>query len=163
VEFQKILHQQNQLENSIYRELEEKITHDKAARHLNKLLSDSKDTIQEQELLLAKTENSYGSRLLESEQLNLLISQERPGLEELVRASIAKGQEMDEIQRETKKHETAIERKRIKFTALNKIIEEVIRPIGSRTRISRRIVESRAYSRHTSPDPGPRATAVVSS
>jgi len=129
VEFHKFLYQQNQLENSIYRELEEKITHDKAARYLNKLLSDSKDTTQEQELLLVKTENSYGSKLLESEQLNSLVSHERTGLEELVRANIAKGQEMDEIQKEIEKHETAIERKRIKFTALNKIIDEVIRSI----------------------------------
>jgi len=125
-EFRKFLDQQNQLENSIYKKLEEKISHDKAARYLNKLLSDSKDTMQEQELLLAKTENSYGSKLLESEQLNSLVSHDRTGLEELVQTNIAKEQEIDEIQKEIKQHETAIERKRVKFTAMNKVIDEVI-------------------------------------
>lgn len=124
-EFAKFLNQQNQLENTIYRQLEEKVTHDKAARYLNKLLLDSKETMQEQELLLAETENSYGSELLELEQLNSQVSHERLEFGELVQSNAAKGKEIDEIQKETKKHDAMIERKRVKILALNNIIEEV--------------------------------------
>lgn len=125
-EFAKFLSQQNELENTIYSKLEEKVTHDKAARYLNKLLLDSKETIQEQELLLAETENSCGRKLLEFEQLNSQVPHEKRELEELVQNNAARGKEIDEFQKETKKHDTTIERKRVKLFALNKTIDEVI-------------------------------------
>lgn len=124
-EIAKFLSQQNELEDTIYRKLEEKVTHDKTARYLNKLLLDSKETMQERELLLVETENSYASKLLELEQLNLQISHEKAELGELVQSNAARGTEIDEVEKETKKHDTAIERKRVKFLALNKAIEEV--------------------------------------
>lgn len=124
-EFAKFLNQQTELENKIYSKLEEKVAHDKAARYLNKLLSDSKETMQEQELLLVETENSYGSQLLEVEQLNLQVSHEKTELVELVQSNAAKAKEIDEIEKETKKHDTAIERRRVKFLAVNKTVEEV--------------------------------------
>lgn len=125
-EFAKFLNKQNELENTIYSKLEEKVAHDKAARYLNKLLVDSKERIQEQELSLVETENFYGKKLLELEQLNVQISHEKAELEELLQNNDIKGKEIDEIQKEIKKHDTTIERKRIKIINLNKTIEEVI-------------------------------------
>lgn len=125
-EFAKFLNKQNELENTIYSKLEDKVAHDKAARYLNKLLVDSKERIQEQELSLVETENSYGKKLLELEQLNAYISHEKVELEELLQSNDAKGKEIDEIQKEIKKYDTTIERKRIKIITLNKTIEEVM-------------------------------------
>lgn len=124
-EFTKFLNKQNELENTIYSKLEEKVVHNKAARYLNKLLLDSKETIQEQELLLVETENSYGKKLLELEQLNSYKSHEKMEFEELLQSNNKKGKEIDEIQKEIKKYDTTIERKQIKVISLNKIIEEV--------------------------------------
>jgi len=81
--------------------------------------------MQEQELLLVETENLYGKKLLELEQLNSYQSHEKIELEELLQSNYKKGKEIDEIQKEIKKHDTAIERKQIKVISLNKIIEEV--------------------------------------
>lgn len=134
-EFAKFLNKQNELENIIYSKLEEKVAHDKAARYLNKLLVDSKERIQEQELSLVETENFYGKKLLELEQLNAYISHEKTELEELLQNNDAKGKEIDEIQREIKKHDTTIERKRIKIISLNKTIEEVILSIENSIKI----------------------------
>lgn len=124
-EFAKLLNKQNELENTIYNKLEEKIAQDKAARHLNKLLLNSKEIIQEQELSLAETENSYGKKLLELEQLNSNISHEKVEFEELIQRNVAKEKEIDEIEKEIKRHDTAIERKRVKIINVNKSIEEV--------------------------------------
>ncbi|XP_070155282.1 coiled-coil domain-containing protein 40 [Polyergus mexicanus] len=129
-EFAKFLNKQNELENTIYSKLEDKVAHDKAARYLNKLLVDSKERIQEQELSLVETENSYGRKLLELEQLNAYISHEKVELEELLQSNDAKGKEIDEIQKEIKKHDTTIERKRIKIITLNKTIEEILSQTG---------------------------------
>ncbi|KAL6264767.1 hypothetical protein P5V15_004865 [Pogonomyrmex californicus] len=125
-EFRKYLNKQNELENTIYSKLEEKVAHNKAAQYLNKLLLDSKETIQEQELLLVETENSYGKKLLELEQLNSYKSHEKIELEEFLRSNDIKGKEIDEIQKEIKKHNVAIERKQVKLIGLNKIIEEIL-------------------------------------
>lgn len=114
------------MENVIYSKLEEKIAQDKAARHLNKLLLNSKEIMQEQELLLAETENSYGKKLLELEQLNSNISHEKVELEELIQRNVAREKEIDEIEKEIKKHDTAIERKQVKIVNVNKSIEEVM-------------------------------------
>lgn len=124
-EFTKFLNKQNELENTIYSKLEEKVAHNKAARYLNKLLLDSKVTIQEQELLLVETENSYGKKLLELGQLNLYKSHEKIELEELLQSNRKKGKGIDEIQKDIKKHEVAIERRQIKVISLNTTIEEV--------------------------------------
>lgn len=124
-EFTKFLNKQNELEKTIYSNMEEKVAHNKAARYLNKLLLDSKETMQEQELLLVETENSYGKKLLELEQLNSYKSHEKIELEELVQSNNKRGKEIDEIQKEIKRHDTAIERKQIKVISLNKTIEEV--------------------------------------
>lgn len=81
--------------------------------------------MQEQELLLVETENSYGAKLLELEQLSLQVSHEKTELEELVQSNAAKEKEIDEMQKEIEKHDTMIDRKRVKFVALNKTVEEV--------------------------------------
>ncbi|KAG5322340.1 CCD40 protein, partial [Pseudoatta argentina] len=124
-EFTKYLNKQNELEKKIYSKLEEKVAHNKAAQYLNKLLLDSKESIQEQELLLAETENLYSTKLLELEQLNSNISYEKMDFEELLQNNSKKGKEIDEIQKEIKKHDSAIERKQLKMVNLNKTIEEV--------------------------------------
>ncbi|XP_072750930.1 coiled-coil domain-containing protein 40 isoform X2 [Anoplolepis gracilipes] len=129
-EFTKFLNKQSELENTIYSKLEEKVAHDKATRYLNKLLVDSKERLQEQELLLVETENLYGKKLLEFEQLNAYILHEKVELEELSQSNDAKGKEIDEIQKEIKKHDTIIERKRIKIITLNKSIEELLSHTG---------------------------------
>lgn len=116
----------NELENVIYSKLEEKVSHDKTARYLNKLLLDSKESTQEQELSLVETENLYGKKLLELEQLNLTVPQEKLEFEGLLKNNAATSKEIDEIQKEIKRHETAIERKQVKIITLSKTIEEVI-------------------------------------
>ncbi|KYN21225.1 PREDICTED: coiled-coil domain-containing protein 40 [Trachymyrmex cornetzi] len=125
-EFTKCLNKQNELEKIIYSKLEEKVAHNKAAQYLNKLLLDSKESLQEQELLLAETENSYSKKLLELEQLNSNISYEKADFEELLQNNNKKEKEIDEIQKEIKNHDTAIERKQIKIVNLNKTIEEIL-------------------------------------
>ncbi|KYN01618.1 Coiled-coil domain-containing protein 40, partial [Cyphomyrmex costatus] len=125
-EFIKFLNKQNELEKIIYSKLEEKVAHNKAARYLNKLLLDSKESIQEQELLLAETENSCGKKLLELEQLNSNISYEKMEFDELLQNNNKKEKDIDEIQKEVKKHDTAIERKQVKIINLNKITEEIL-------------------------------------
>lgn len=125
-ELARFLNKHNELENVIYSKLEEKVAHDKTARYLNKLLLDSKESTQEQELLSVEAENSYGKKLLELEQLNATIPQEKLELEELSLSNAAKGKEIDEIQKEIKRHEVAVERKQMKIVTLNKTIEEVI-------------------------------------
>lgn len=125
-ELARFLNKHNELENVIYSKLEEKVAHDKTARYLNKLLLDSKESTQEQELLSVEAENSYGKKLLELEQLNATIPQEKLELEELSLSNAAKGKEIDEIQKEIKRHEVAVERKQVKIVTLNKTIEEVI-------------------------------------
>lgn len=122
----KFLNKHNELENVIYSKLEEKVTHDKTARYLNKLLLDSKKSTQEQELLLVETENAYGKKLLELEQFNSTIPQEKLEFEELVLNNAARSKEIDEIQKEIEKYEITFERKQVKIVTLNKIIEEVI-------------------------------------
>lgn len=134
-EFAKFLNKQNELENTIYSKLEDKVAHDKAARYLNKLLVDSKERIQEQELSLVETENSYGKKLLDLEQLNTYISHEKVELEELLQRNDAKSKEIDEMQKEIKKYDTTIERKRIKIITLNKTIEEVILSVENSIKI----------------------------
>ncbi|EFN87547.1 Coiled-coil domain-containing protein 40 [Harpegnathos saltator] len=129
-EFTKFLNKHNTLENVIYSRLVEKITHDKTARYLNKLLLDSKESMQEQELLLVEAENSYGRKLLDLEQLNSTIPQEKLEFEELLQNNAARGREIDEIQKEIKKHEVAIERKQVKNVTLNKTIEEMLSHTG---------------------------------
>lgn len=124
-EVAKLLNEQNELENTIYGKLEEKVTHDKAARYLNKLLSSAKERMQEQELTLVETENSCGKKLLELEQSKAHVSHEKTELDELVRSNVAREKEIDEIQREIKTLDTAIDRKQEKLVRLNKSIEEV--------------------------------------
>lgn len=125
-EVAKLMNKQNELENTIYSKLEEKVTHDKTARYLNKLLSNSKERMQEQELALVETENSYGKKLLELEQLKTYVSDEKTELDELVQSNVAKEKEIDEIQREIRTHDTLIDRTRDKLVRLNKNIEEVM-------------------------------------
>ncbi|XP_014468728.1 PREDICTED: coiled-coil domain-containing protein 40-like [Dinoponera quadriceps] len=129
-EFAKFFNKHNELENVIYSKLEEKVTHDKTARYLNKLLLDSKESTQEQESLLMEAENSYGKKLLELEQLNLTIPEEKLEFEELLQNNAARGKEIDEIQKEIKKHEIIIERKQVKIVTLNKTIEEMLSHTG---------------------------------
>ena len=123
--FTKYLNKQNELEKNIYSKLEEKVAHNKAAQYLNKLLLDSKESVQEQELLLAETENLCSKKLLELEQLNSNITYEKTDFEELLQNNNKKEKEIDEIQKEIKKHDTAIEKEQRKIVNVNKIIEEV--------------------------------------
>ncbi|XP_018059753.1 PREDICTED: coiled-coil domain-containing protein 40 [Atta colombica] len=124
--FTKYLNKQNELEKNIYSKLEEKVAHNKAAQYLNKLLLDSKESVQEQELLLAETENSCSKKLLELEQLNSNITYEKTDFEELLQNNNKKEKEIDEIQKEIKKHDTAIEKEQRKIVNVNKIIEEIL-------------------------------------
>ncbi|KYN30494.1 Coiled-coil domain-containing protein 40 [Trachymyrmex septentrionalis] len=125
-EFTKCLNKQNELEKILYSKLEEKVAHNKTAQYLNKLLLNSKESMQEQELLLAETENSYSKQLLELEQLNLNISYEKMDFEELLQNNKKKEKEIDEVQKEIKKHDTAIERTQLKIISLKKTIEEIL-------------------------------------
>lgn len=112
-------------ENLIFEKLKEKVTHDKAARYLNKLLMNTKKMIQEQELLVVQVENSHGKNLLEIARLNTSIENEKIESQELMQRNKEKEKDISDLQKEIKKCDTIIERKRMKIISLNKMIEQV--------------------------------------
>ncbi|XP_047359274.1 coiled-coil domain-containing protein 40 isoform X1 [Vespa velutina] len=113
-------------ENLIFEKLKEKVTHDKAARYLNKLLMNTKKIIQEQELLVVQVENSHGKNLLEIAKLNTSIENEKIEYQELLQRNNEKEKDISKLQKEIKKFDTVIEGKQMKIITLNKMIDQIL-------------------------------------
>ncbi|XP_015177940.1 PREDICTED: coiled-coil domain-containing protein 40 isoform X1 [Polistes dominula] len=129
-ELAKLMNWKMEQENLIFEKLKEKITHDKAARYLNKLLMNTKKMIQEQELLVVQVENSYGKNLLEMARLNTSIENEKIEYQELSLRNNEKEKEINELQKEIKKSDVTIERKQMKVISLNKMIDQILESKG---------------------------------
>ncbi|XP_012268541.2 coiled-coil domain-containing protein 40 [Athalia rosae] len=129
-DIEKLANQKVQLEDQILLRLEEKVTHDKAAKHLNKVLRDLKCATREQELIAAQAENSYGKTLLDIEKLNTILDNNKSELQELDRANNAREKEIDTTQSEIRKIDIVINKKQRELVMVNKKIEEAIEKTG---------------------------------
>ncbi|XP_043504867.1 coiled-coil domain-containing protein 40 isoform X1 [Polistes fuscatus] len=129
-ELAKLMNWKMEQENLIFEKLKEKITHDKAARYLNKLLMNTKKMIQEQELLVVQVENSYGKNLLEIARLNTSIENEKMEYQEISQRNNEKEKDINELQKEIKKSDATIERKQMKVITLNKMIDQILESNG---------------------------------
>ncbi|XP_076380556.1 lethal (2) 41Ab [Megalopta genalis] len=118
------------LENTVFRKLEERLISNKTAQYVNELLLNTKNAVLENEVSLARTENLYGSSLLEVETFANLLENQKKELEEISQKNKEKEEEIDEFQKEMRKHEITIERKQQKLLELNKVIEQLTPHIG---------------------------------
>lgn len=121
----KILNKKLKLEEDIVSNLDDKITHNKVIRHLNKLLSDIRDSNQEQELSMMQTENTYGKNIHEIEKLNSRLDNEKTDLQEIEKENIKRDKEIKQMEAEIEKCDNLLEQKQRKIITLNKKIEEV--------------------------------------
>ncbi|XP_076222304.1 lethal (2) 41Ab isoform X2 [Nomia melanderi] len=118
------------LENMIFKKLEEKIICDKTAQHVNELLLNTKNAVLEYEVTVARTENSYGNSLLELEKLLNFLENQKTELQEISQKNVEKEKQIDELQKEMRKYEIVIERRQRKLLETNKLIEQVVPNIG---------------------------------
>lgn len=124
-EFEKLCGQKNLLEDEILVKLEDKVTNDKAVKHLNKILSEVKETVTQLELSMIQTENQYGKNILELEKLKNYISIEKCDFEELCQSNSLKEKDLDKIRVELSRLDLLIEKKQKKIVDMKKKIEEV--------------------------------------
>ncbi|XP_076235044.1 lethal (2) 41Ab [Calliopsis andreniformis] len=129
--FEVILAKKNNLEDLIFKKLEQKVICDKTTQYVNELLLNAKNEVLEHEISVARIENMYGNNLLELEKLKNVIENQKLELQELSQKGNGKEKEMDELQKEIRKHETVIERKQRKILGINKLIEEIVSTTGS--------------------------------
>lgn len=118
--------QKSKLEEEIVSNLDDKITHNKVIRHLNKLLSDIRNANQEQELSMIQAENTYGKNIHEIEKLHSQLDNEKSDLQEIDNENIKRDKEIQQMQAEIEKLDNLLEQKQKKIITLNKKIEEVI-------------------------------------
>ncbi|XP_016844861.1 coiled-coil domain-containing protein 40-like isoform X2 [Nasonia vitripennis] len=118
--------QKRVLEDDILAKLDDKVTHDKAVRYLNKLLHEAKDSILENELNLKRFENSYGKSLFELEKLNSFIENEKFDLEAVVQKNVDKQKDIEKLQTEYRNYDVLLKQKERKIVILNKKIEEIL-------------------------------------
>lgn len=119
--------QKLKLEEEIVSNLDDKLTHNKVIRNLNKLLSDIRNSNQEQELSMIQTENTYGKNIHEIEKLNSQVDNEKSDLQEIDNDNMKRDQKIQRMQAEIEKCDTFLEQKQRKIATLNKKIEEVIK------------------------------------
>lgn len=114
-----------ELEEKILLKLDDKVTHDKEIKYLNRLLHEAKDSNVENELSLSRFENTYGKALLQLEKMNSEMENEKFDLDSNEQKNAEKQKEIDRLQTEIKNYEMLKKQKERKMTALNKKIEEV--------------------------------------
>lgn len=124
--FEAIFGKKTNLEDAIFKMLEEKVICDKTAQYVNELLLNAKNAVLEHEISVARVENVYGNGLLELEKLKNLIENRRLELQELTQKSGEKEKQMNELQKVIEKQGTVIERKQRKLLGINKLIEQVV-------------------------------------
>lgn len=125
-----------ELEEDILTKLDDKVTHDKEIKYLNRLLHEAKDSNIENELNLSRYENTYGKALLQLEKLNSDIENEKFDLDSTEQKNSEKKKEIDRLQADMKNFDVQKKQKERKILVLNKKIEEV------RFRLAILIVES---------------------
>ncbi|XP_014210588.1 coiled-coil domain-containing protein 40, partial [Copidosoma floridanum] len=125
-ESMKFQNERRALEDDIFAKLDDKITHDKVIRHLNKLLHEAKDINLENELNLTRFENSYGKSLLELEKFNSILENGKFDLDVVTRKNTEKQEEIDTLQAESKNFESLFKQKERKIASLSKKIEEML-------------------------------------
>lgn len=105
--------------------LDDKVTHDKEVKYLNKLLHEAKDSNLENELNLTRFENNYGKSLLELEKLNVLIENEKFELDSVTQKNSDQQKEIDKLLNEIKNYDVLQKQKDRKISIINRKIEEV--------------------------------------
>ncbi|XP_017878260.1 coiled-coil domain-containing protein 40-like [Ceratina calcarata] len=125
-----IVERKNSLEDTIYKKLEEKVICNKTAQYINELLINTKNSVLEYEISVARVENTYGNNLLQLEKLRNLISTEKTELDELFKTNAKKEKQIDEVQKEIKKYENMIEKTQTKLLGINKLIDQILPNIG---------------------------------
>lgn len=121
----KIVQKKSSLEDSILTVLDEKLAKNKELQRMNKTLREKRYLLKEQELIIAKAENSYSANLLELEKFNALIANEKEQIEEMSKRNLEKEREMEALQMEERRVESDIGNKQRKIVFTNKKIEEV--------------------------------------
>ncbi|XP_012273583.1 coiled-coil domain-containing protein 40 [Orussus abietinus] len=127
---EKLFNEKVEFEDKILEKLEDKVTHDKAAKYLNKLLQEARDSIRQQELSLVQAENTYGKSLLEIERLNSTVDSMKCDVNELTKCNIEKEKEIDNTQTEIKRCDLTIGTKQRTLISLNKKIEQILSTSG---------------------------------
>ncbi|KOC60545.1 Coiled-coil domain-containing protein 40, partial [Habropoda laboriosa] len=128
--FQAIFEQKNDVENAIFKKLEEKVICSKTAQYINELLINTKNSVLEYEISVARIENIYGNNILELEKFTNVTENQKTELQELSQKNIEKEKQIDELQKEIKKHEIMIEKTQTKLQGINKFIDQIILNIG---------------------------------
>lgn len=113
------------LEDDLIVKLDDKVSHDKTLRHLNKLLHESKDSNLENDLVLTRLENSYGKTLLELEKINSLLDNERFDLDAVEKRNFEKQKDIENLQIESRNYDMLLKQKERKIAVLDKKIQEV--------------------------------------
>ncbi|XP_058799375.1 coiled-coil domain-containing protein 40 [Phymastichus coffea] len=129
-ELSKYENQKRELEDDVIIKLDDKVTHDKAIRHLNKLLHESKDFNLENELNLTRLENAYGKSLLELEKINALLDNEKFDLDVAEKRNFEKQKDIEKLQIESRNYDMLLKQKERKIVLLNKKIEEILVSTG---------------------------------
>ncbi|XP_033214264.1 coiled-coil domain-containing protein 40 isoform X2 [Belonocnema kinseyi] len=129
-EFGKFASQKINLEDEVLSNLDDKVTHDKVVRNLNKLLCEAKDLNQEQELLLVQAENVYGKNVFEIERVSSSLEKKKSDLADIIKRNMEKEKEIDHMQAEISRCDTLIEKKQRQVISLNMKIDEIISITG---------------------------------
>ncbi|XP_063980337.1 coiled-coil domain-containing protein 40 [Diachasmimorpha longicaudata] len=119
------------VEEELITKLSDKVTHDKTAMHLNKIVREVKETVNEFELTMLQTENHYGRNLLELEKMKNLVANEKEDLEELSKGNILKEKELNKLKVEIERTGLSIEKKQKKVADSNRDIAEINRLGGA--------------------------------
>lgn len=124
--FENIFEKRNNLEDAIFKKLEEKVICNKATQYVNELLINTKNDVLQSEISVARVENTYGSNLLQLEKLKNLIVNKKAELHELSQINTGKEKQIDELQKETRKYEVMMGKAQTKLLGINKLLEQVI-------------------------------------
>ncbi|XP_054004986.1 coiled-coil domain-containing protein 40 isoform X1 [Hylaeus anthracinus] len=129
--FEIILEKKNNVEDTIFKKLDEKVVCDKTAQYINELLLNTKTAVLQHEITVARLENLCSNNRLKLERLKNLTANQKVELEELLQKNEEKVKQLDELERDIEKYETIIERKQRKFLGINKLIKQIAPNIGS--------------------------------
>lgn len=123
---EKLGYEKTTIEDQLITKLSNKVTHDKTAMYLNKIIRDARESINQFELTMLQTENNYGRNLLELEKIKSLVTSEKEDLEELSKGNTLKEKELNKLKMEIERCELSIEKKQKKIADLNREITEVL-------------------------------------
>lgn len=93
-EFQKCSQQKHKLEDEILALLQDQLSSDKAAAHLNRLVKEIRDKTRKQEFAMVELENKISKRFLEVEELKSVIARNNEILNEMNKELDRKEQEL---------------------------------------------------------------------